>query len=151
MLARLGSDTDKIDCATPVRTIDGVVGQPGGGTWSQPKRDPILVLYHFDHQATNVTLTLLDAASGQPVTQGNRSALLQSIALHPRNSAGTTFFVFTWDGTQAVSNRDTTRRKTTPGGTYKLRITLTKVKALNDSRAAGTETWTSPAITLRDD
>jgi hypothetical protein len=150
MLARLGSDTDKIDCATPARTIDGVVAQPNGGTWAQPKRDPILVLYHFDHQATNVTLTLLDAATGQPVTQGNRSALLQNITLHPRNSAGTTFFLFTWDGTQAVPNRETTKRKTTPGGAYKLRIMLTKVKALNDSRAAGTETWTSPTITLRD-
>lgn len=150
MLARLGSDTDKINCANPVRTIDGAVGQPDGGTWAQPKRDPILVLYHFDHQATNVTLTLLDAASGQPVTQGNRSPLLQEIALHPRNSAGTTFFVFTWDGMQAVSNRDTTGRKATPGGSYKLKITLTKVKALNDSRAAGTETWMSPTITLRD-
>jgi minor extracellular serine protease Vpr len=149
LLARIGSASDKIECTTPARTIDGAVAQPSGGTWAQPKRDPILVLYHLDHQATNVTLTLLDAASGQPVTQGNRSPILQSIALHPRNSAATTFFLFTWDGTQAVSNRDTTKRKTTPGGTYKLRITLTKVKALNDSRAAGTETWISPAITLR--
>jgi minor extracellular serine protease Vpr len=150
LLARFGAVTDKIECTTPPRTIDGFIGQPAGGTWAQPKRDPVVVLYHFDHQAANVTLTLLDAATGQPVTQGNRSPVLQSIELHPRNSAATTFFAFVWDGTQAVSNRDTTRRKTTPGGVYKLRITVTKVKALNDSRAAGTETWTSPALTLRD-
>jgi subtilisin family serine protease len=150
LLARFGGATDKIQCTTPARTIDGVIGQPAGGTWAQPKRDPVIVLYHFDHQATNVTLTLVNAATGQPVTQGNRSATLQSIELHSRNSSPTTFFAFIWDGTQAVSNRDTTNRKTTPGGVYKLKLTLSKVKALNDSRAAGTETWTSPAITLRD-
>jgi minor extracellular serine protease Vpr len=150
MLARFGSSTDRIQCSTPARTIDGLIGQPAGGTWAQPKKDPIIVLYHFDHQATNVTLTLLNAATGQPVTQGNRSATLQSIDLHSRNSAATSFFAFTWDGTQAVSNRDSTNRKATPGGVYKLKITLTKVKALNDARAAGTESWTSPAITLRD-
>jgi hypothetical protein len=150
MLARFGAATDKIQCTTPARTIDGLVGQPAGGTWAQPKRDPVIVLYHFDHQAVSVTLTLLDAATGQPVTQGNRSPILENIELHSRNSAPTTFFAFVWDGSQAVSNRDTTQRKTTPGGVYKLKITLTKVRALNDSRAAGTETWTSPAITLRD-
>jgi hypothetical protein len=150
LLARFGAATDKIECTTPARTIDGLIGQPAGGTWVQPKRDPVIVLYHLDHQAARVTLTLVDATTGQPVTKGNRSPVLQSIELHPRNSAATTFFAFVWDGTQAVSDRDTTKRKTTPGGAYRLKITLTKVKALNDSRAAGTETWTSPAITLRD-
>jgi minor extracellular serine protease Vpr len=150
LLARFGAATDKIQCTMPARTIDGLIGQPSGGTWAQPKRDPVIVLYHFDHQATNVTLTLLDAATGQPVTQGNRSPVLQSIELHSRNSAATTFFAFVWDGTQAVSNRDTTHRKTSPGGVYRLRITLRKVKAFNDSRPAATESWTSPPITLRD-
>jgi hypothetical protein len=149
MLARLGGNSDHIQCTTPARTIDGVVGQPSGGTWAQPKKDNIVVLYHLDHQAASVTLTLLDAA-GNPMTQGNRSATLQSIDLHPRNSAPTTFFAFFWDGTQAMSNRDSTSRKATPGGTYKLRITLTKVKAFNDARPADTETWTSPPIVLRD-
>jgi hypothetical protein len=111
--------------------------------------DPVVVLYHLDHQATNVTLTLLDA-TGQEMTQGNRNPVLQRIALHPRNSAATTFFAFVWDGMQAVSNRDSTSRKATPGGTYRLRITLTKVKALNDSGPVQTETWTSPPIVLRD-
>jgi minor extracellular serine protease Vpr len=150
MLARFGGSSDKIECTTPRRTIDGLLGQPGGATWTRPKQDPILVLYHLDHQAKNVTLTLLNAATGEPVTQGNRSAVIQSIELHPRNSAATTFFAFVWDGTQAMSNRDSSSRKATPGGAYKLRITVTKVKALNDTRAAGTETWTSPTIVLRD-
>jgi hypothetical protein len=149
MLARFGAETDKIQCTTPPRTIDGLIGQPAGGTWEQPKKDPIIVLYHFDHQATNVTLTLLNAATGEPMTQGNRSAILQSIDLHPRNSGATTFFAFVWDGTQAMSQKDSSSRKATPAGTYRLHITLTKVKALNDSRSAGTETWTSPPLILK--
>jgi hypothetical protein len=149
MLARMGADSDHIQCATPARTINGIVGQPNGGTWAQPKKDPVVVLYHLDHQAANVSLTLLDAA-GNEMTQGNRSATLQSVDLHPRNSAATTFFAFFWDGTQAMSNRDSTSRKATPAGTYKLRITVTKVKAFNDSRPANTETWTSPPFVLKD-
>jgi hypothetical protein len=149
MLARFGAETDKIHCTTPSRTIDGLIGQPTGGTWAQPKKDPIIVLYHLDHQAANVTLALLNSATGQPMTQGNRSAILQSIDLHPRNSGATTFFAFVWDGTQAMSQKDSSSRKATPAGDYALRITLTKVKALNDTRAAAAETWTSPPITLR--
>jgi minor extracellular serine protease Vpr len=145
-LARFGTTTDKIQC-TPTRTIDGLIGEPSGGTWAQPKKDPIVVLYHTDHQASNVSLSLLDAATGQPVTQGNRSPVVQAIALHPRNSSAVGFFAFAWDGTLASSKHDS--RKAAPGGLYRLKITLTKVKAFNDARAAGTETWTSPALTLR--
>jgi hypothetical protein len=147
MVARLGAATDKIQC-TPTRTIDGLVGLPNGGAFEQPKQDPVLVLYHLDHQAANVTLTLLNAATGQPVTQGNRSPVIQSIDLHARNSSAAGLFAFIWDGTVASSKGDS--RKAAPGGVYKLKITLTKVKSFNDTRSAGTETWTSPAITLRD-
>jgi subtilisin family serine protease len=149
LLARFGAASDKIECATPARTIDGMVAAPRGGAWTQPKKDPVILLYHLDHQAANVTVTLL-RATGEEMRQGNRSPVLQSVDLHPRNSAATTFFGFVWDGTQAISQRDSTSRKATPAGTYKLRITLTKVKALNDTRPAGTETWMSPPITLRD-
>jgi minor extracellular serine protease Vpr len=147
LIARIGAQTDKIEC-TPTRSLDGLVGLPNGGTFAQPKRDPVIVLYHLDHQATNVTLTLVDAATGKPVTQGNRSAVIQRIDLHARNSNATAFFAFVWDGTVASSKGD--NRKAAPGGVYKLKVTLTKVKSFNDTRAAGTESWTSPAITLRD-
>ena len=150
LLAHFGGSSDKIECATPTRTIDGLLGAPNGGTWLQPKRDPVILLYHLDHQATNVTITLLNAATGEEMTKGNRSAVLQSVDLHPRNSALTSFFGFVWDGTQATSQRDSTSRKATPAGTYKLGITVTKVKALNDTRPAETTTWVSPPITLRD-
>ena len=149
MLARLGSATDKIQC-TPTTSINGLVGQPSGGIWEQPKRDPVVVLYHFNHQSTRYTLTLLDAATGQPVSVGGRNPVVESIALVPRNSAPTTFFGSVWDGTLAfTTGNGAVQRKAAPGGVYRLRITITKVKALNDAREAGTESWTSPAFTLR--
>jgi subtilisin family serine protease len=149
MLARLGAATDKIQC-TPTTSINGLVGEPSGGIWEQPKRDPVVVLYHFNHQSSSYTLALLNAASGQPVTVGGRNPVVESIALVPRNSAPTTFFGSIWDGTLAfTTGNGAVQRKAAPGGVYKLRITITKVKALNDTREAGTESWTSPAFTLR--
>jgi minor extracellular serine protease Vpr len=149
-LARFGSSTDAFQCGTgePVR---GVLAQPSGGTWEQPKQSPIIVFFHFNHQAANYTLTLLDAATGQPVTVGGRIPVVESVNLLPRNSAVNTFFASVWDGTLAFrTGSGQIQRKAAPGGVYKLKLTITKAIAINDSRAAGTESWTSPAITLRD-
>jgi hypothetical protein len=119
--------------------------------WDQPKQDPIVLLYHFNHQAANYTLTLLDAASGNPVTVGGRIPTVESVDRVPRNSAANTFFGSVWDGTLAfTASNGKVQRKAAPGGVYKLKLTITKVKAFNDNRAAGTESWTSPAFTLRD-
>jgi minor extracellular serine protease Vpr len=149
MLARFGSGTDKITCS-PTRTIAGLIGQPSGGIWEQPKQDPIVILYHFGHQSANYTFTLLDAATGEPVTVGGRNPIVESVDLVPRNSAATSFFGSVWDGTLAfTTGNGKLQRKAAPGGVYKLRLTITKVKAFNDTRAAGTESWTSPAFTLR--
>jgi minor extracellular serine protease Vpr len=152
MLVKIGDPaTDKIDCATGNPAIKGLIGQPAGGTWDQPKKDPIVLLYHLDHQVAVETVTLIDAATGTPVTQGGRSSILESNSLLPRNSAPTSFFAFVWDGTQAFSTGNgKVQRKATPAGVYKLKFTITKATALNDTRAAQTETWTSPAITLRE-
>ena len=40
-------------------------------------------------------------------------------------------------------------RKAVPSGTYKVVLTATKVKSFTDARANSTQTWTSPAFTLR--
>ena len=150
MLAKAGAATDKIDCATGVPAITGLVGQPSGGTWAQPKQDPVVLLYHLDHQVALETVTLLDAATGQPFTQGNRIATLEANSLVRRNSAPNAFFAFVWDGTRAfATGNGKVQRKATPAGVYKLKFTITKVTALNDTRPAQTETWTSPAISLR--
>jgi minor extracellular serine protease Vpr len=151
MLARFGAEADKITCADGVPAITGLIGQAAGGTWSQPKKDPIVLLYHLDHQVALETVTLIDAASGQPVTQGGRNAMLEQNSLVRRNSAPNSFFAFVWDGTQAfTTGNGKVQRRAAPAGVYKLKFTITKLTALNDTRAAGTESWTSPAITLRD-
>jgi minor extracellular serine protease Vpr len=130
--------------------IDDLEAQPAGAIWDRPKQDPIVVLYHFQHQSANYTLTLLDAATNQPVTVGGRIPVVESVDLVPRNSGATTFFGSVWDGTLAFTAGGKVQRKAAPGGVYKLKLTITKVKSFNDTRAAGTESWTSPAFTLRD-
>ena len=149
-LARFGGANDSITCNTGVAPIAGLIRQGAGSVYEQPKRDPIVVLYHFHHQSASYTLTLLDAA-GNPVTVGGRVPTIESVSLVARNSGPTTFFGSVWDGTLAfAAGNGKVQRKAAPGGTYKLRLTITKVKAFNDTSAAGTETWTSPAFTLRD-
>jgi minor extracellular serine protease Vpr len=151
MLVKIGGAGDSIDCPAPTADIQGLIGQPAGGVWDRPKQDPIVLLYHLDHQVAAETITLVDAATGQPVSQGGRVAALESNTYLPRNSQPTSFFAFIWDGTQAfTTGNGKVQRKAAPGGVYKLKFTITKVKALNDSGAAGTETWMSPAFTLRD-
>jgi minor extracellular serine protease Vpr len=142
--------TGSITCDSGVAPISGLTREGAGAVYEQPKRDPIVVLYHFHHQSANYTLTLLDAA-GNPVTVGGRIPTVESVNLVPRNSGATSFFGTVWDGTLAfTTGNGNVQRKAAPGGVYKLRLTVTKVKGFNDSGAAGTETWTSPAFTLRD-
>jgi minor extracellular serine protease Vpr len=149
-LARFGANTDVFQCGAGAPN-PGLKVEPSGGVWEQPKRDPIIVLYHFNHQSANYTLTLLSAATGQPVTVGGRIPVIESVNLVPRNTGANTFFGSVWDGTLAfTTGNGKVQRKAAPGGVYKLKLTITKVKSFNDSRAAGTESWTSPAFTLRD-
>src|SRR6266508_2002809 len=149
-LARFGSSTDAFQCGTGT-PVPGVRAQPSGGVWEQPKQDPIIVFFHLNHQARNYTLSLLDAASGQPVTVGGRIAVVDSVDRVSRNSAANTFFASVWDGTLAFrTGSGQFLRKAAPGGVYKLKLTITKAQAFNDTGAAETESWTSPAFTLRD-
>jgi minor extracellular serine protease Vpr len=149
-LARFGSNTDAFQCGTAT-PVQGILAQPSGGVWDRPKQDPIIVLYHFQHQSANYSLTLLNATTDQPVTEGGRIPIVESVDLIPRNSGANTFFASVWDGTLAfTTGNGKVQRKAAPGGVYKLKLTITKVKAFNDPGAAGTESWTSPAFTLRD-
>ena len=149
-LAKFGGANDSITCDTGVAAIAGLTRQGAGAVYDQPKGDPIVVLYHFHHQSANYTLTLLDAA-GNPVTVGGRFPTIESVDLVARNSGPTSFFGSVWDGTLAfTTGNGKVQRKAAPGGVYRLKLTITKVKAFNDSGPAGTESWTSPAFTLRD-
>jgi subtilisin family serine protease len=151
LLVKFGTATDKVDCDTGNLPINGAIGQPNGGTWGQPKSDPVVLLYHLDHQAQRVRITLVDAATGTPVTQGGRNPVLFDDTMDPRNSQPTSFFGFQWDGTIAFADNGggKVHRKAAPAGTYKLVLEVTHVKAFNDTHTPSTETWISPQITLR--
>ena len=85
------------------------------------------------------------------MTQGGRNSLLFGDSLIPRNSTPTSFFAFVWDGTIAFADNGGGKlhRKAAPAGTYKLVLSVHKAKAFNDTRDNETQSWTSPAFTLR--
>jgi minor extracellular serine protease Vpr len=152
LLVKFGTAADKVDCEAGNLPIQGAIAQPNGGTWDQPKSDPVVLLYHFDHQAQRVKITLVDAATGTPVTQGGRNAVLFDDTIFPRSTTPMSFFGFQWDGTSAFTDNGgggKVHRKAVPAGSYKLRLDVTHVKAFNDPRTPVTETWISPPITLR--
>ena len=151
MLAHLGASTDSITCDTGTPAITGFIGAPSGGTWNQPSKDPVVLLWHLDYQVQELKVTLIDAASGQPVTQGNRNPVLYDVTGVARNATVNGFSGLIWDGTSSFldnGKKGTAHRKAVPAGTYKLLVTATKVKSLTDSRDNQTQTWTSPEFTL---
>jgi minor extracellular serine protease Vpr len=152
LLAHFGSSSDSITCSGSNLPITGFTPAPNGGQWNQPKQDPVVFLWHLDHQVRELTVTLVDAATGQPYTQGGRNPVLYDVDRVPRNSTPTAYSGLVWDGSTAIKDNVTgkTVSRAVPGGTYKLVLTVTKVKAFDDTRDAETQTITSPAITLRD-
>jgi minor extracellular serine protease Vpr len=149
-LAHLGSATDTITCDTGQLPLKGFTAARTGGTWSQPKKDPVVLLWHLDHQVQQLTVTLVDAATGQPATQGGRSAVLYQVSGVARNSTETEIGGFIWDGRIAFTDNGNGKvhGKSAPAGSYKLVLTATKVKSLTDTRANQTQVWTSPVINL---
>jgi subtilisin family serine protease len=147
-LAHLGSATDTITCDTGQAPLTGFTAARTGGAWS--KHDPVVLLWHLDHQVQNLKVTLLDAATGQPASQGGRNPVLYSVDGVARNSTPIAFGGFVWDGRIAFadSGNGKVHSKATPAGSYKLLLTATKVKSLTDTRANKTQSWTSPAFTF---
>jgi minor extracellular serine protease Vpr len=121
------------------------VGAAGASFSLQGADDPIL-LYHLNHQVRKLDVQIFKA-DGTPVHPVfNHATQFEYL---PRNSAATTFFQFTWDGTRSHDNGggNGDHRKVVPNGTYVLKLTV--LKALGDeSTAADWETYTSPRITL---
>jgi minor extracellular serine protease Vpr len=151
-LAHFGAATDTITCDSGTPAIAGFTATPAGGTYAQPRKDPVVLLWHLDYQVQELKVTLVDAATGQPVTAGGRNPLLYDITGVSRNSAVNSFSGLVWDGTSAFLDngaKTNVHRKAVPGGTYKLLLTVTRVKSFTDTRANSTQSWTSPAFTLR--
>ena len=101
-LAHLGSATDTITCDTGQAPLTGFTAARTGGAWS--KKDPVVLLWHLDHQVQNLKVTLLDAATGQPATQGGRNPVLYSVDGVARNSTEIAFGGFIWDGRIAFAD-----------------------------------------------
>jgi minor extracellular serine protease Vpr len=153
MLAHFGAATDTITCDTGTPAITGFTGSPTGGTWAQPKKDPVVLLWHLDYQVQELKVTLVDATTGAPVTDGGRNPVLYDITGVSRNSTVTAFSGMVWDGTSSFLDngaKASMHRRAVPGGTYRLVLTVTKVKSFTDTRTNQTQTWTSPSFTLRD-
>jgi len=149
-LAHLGAATDTITCDTGQPALTGFTAARSGGTWGRPKQDPIVLVWHLDHQVQQLEVTLVDAATNQPVTSGGRDAVLFQVDRVSRNSTPNAIGGFIWDGRAPFVDNGggAVHRKAVPAGDYKLVLTVTKVKSFTDTRPNETQTWTSPAITL---
>ena len=150
-LAHLGAATDKITCDTGQPALTGFTAARTGGTWSQPKQDPVVLIWHLDHQVQQLTVTLVNAATGQPAAQGGRNPVLYQVSRVARNATPNEIGGLVWDGRMAFTDNGggNTHSNAAPAGDYKLVITATKVKALNDTRPNQTQVWASPTFTLR--
>jgi hypothetical protein len=151
ILAHVGGSSDEITCAENVKPIKGFVAQPNGGAWPNPKQDPVVLIWHLDFQVQNLKVTLVDAPTGRPVTQGNRTPVVLNLDRVARAGGANDVDGLVWDGTSAFTDNGNAKLhfKAVPAGDYRLVLTATKVKAFNDTGPAQTQTWTSPVITLR--
>jgi minor extracellular serine protease Vpr len=149
-LAHFGSATDSIACDTGIAAITGFTAARTGGTWSQTKTDPVVLLWHLDHQVQQLTVTLVDASTLQPVTDGNRNPVLYQIDRVARDATPTGFGGFVWDGrsTFVDNGNGAAHTKAVPAGDYRLVLNAVKTKSLTDSRPNQAQTWTSPVISL---
>ena len=111
--------------------------QPSGATYTMQGQDVPQILYHFDHPAEIVRMTVLDAATGQ-----NWHRALDT-RYFPRNSGASSFFATGWDGTTAHGQHPLT----VPNGVYVIQLTMKKALG-DDNNPAHWESWTSPAITI---
>lgn len=110
---------------------------PSGGSFTMKGADIPYILVHLNHQSRLLRLEVFDANTGRAWHRADNEEYL------PRNSAATSFFAFTWDGT-TVNGKKT---NTVPNGSYVIKMTV--VKALGDeSNPSDVETWTSPVVTL---
>jgi hypothetical protein len=116
-----------------------LVKQPEGAIYTLQDGDLPYIILHLDHQVRQLTMEVIDAATGTSLKFASIDEYL------PRNSTATGAFLFAWDGTTV--KRSGAKAKPVPNGTY--RIELSALKALgNPKNPAHVERWTSPNITI---
>jgi subtilisin family serine protease len=117
-----------------------------GATFTLEGSDFPILLFHLNHQVRrlNIQIFKADGSAVQPVF----NYVTQQEFLG-RNSTGTAFFEFDWDGTRSQDNGggNGDHRKAVPNGRYVLKLSV--LKALGDAgNPADWETFTTPPITL---
>jgi subtilisin family serine protease len=124
---------------------DSYSNQPNGATFTLQNDDLPYFLIHFDHQVQRLEMAIRNAANGQPIHPVFHN--LHEEDYLPRNSSGTSFFAFAWDGTRLHSNGNKLKTKEVPDGQYV--VVVKALKALgNANNPAHWETWTSPVVTI---
>jgi len=112
---------------------------PNHGAFTLQGTDLPTVTFHTDLQARRVTLEVIDA-------NGKTLGRAFDAEFFPRNSASTTVFGLSWNGTFMPGHHGA-RVKTAPDGQYTLRLSLEKPLA-EKNNPEHTESWTSPTITI---
>jgi minor extracellular serine protease Vpr len=122
------------------------VNQPDGAVYTLQDGDIPYFLIHFAHQTRYMEMRILNAGTLQPVHPvHHRTNIFEYLG---RNSAPTTFFAFTWDGTRLHSSgRSWDITQDVPNGDYIIELRV--LKALGDAdNPDHWEEWTSPTITI---
>jgi minor extracellular serine protease Vpr len=134
------------DCIDPDGTYEN---QQDGGAFTLGEAgglpDIPYVLVHLDHQVEELSLTVLNAATGKQV----HGVLNRAVAIshERRSSTPGAFFAYAWDGslTLTAAGREITRE--VPDGTYLLRLDVLKGGG-DRQHSEHWESWTSPPITI---
>ena len=116
--------------------------RPTGGTYTMVGSDIPYFLMHLDHLSRRVRLEAFDALTGRAWHRVSDDEYVT------RNSAPSSFFAFSWDGsTFQGKGKNANQWNTVPNGQYVVKVSV--LKALGDeTNPAHWETWTSPVITI---
>jgi minor extracellular serine protease Vpr len=133
--------------------LGGFTRQPDeGAVFTMADGDVPYFLFNLAHQSRRLEMTLLDAATGQPVQAKGRGVAWQPLLFATdylaRTSPDLRWTGYVWRGTIAQqSGRGAWVSRAVPDGQYKMQFRI--LKALGDAgNAAHWEDWTSPTITV---
>jgi minor extracellular serine protease Vpr len=113
------------------------VNKPNGATYTLQGDDIPFIVFHLDHQVSELVLEVFDANTGKA---WHRAFSQSNVG---RNSTANGAFSIGWDGQTFAGGKI----YNVPNGQYVIKMTVRK--ALGDSgNPAHHETWTSPVITI---
>jgi hypothetical protein len=99
----------------------GLLPNGVGGTWGLQSLDDIpQVLIHFDHQSRRIEIQVVEAANGKTLHPVFSNIYEEDYL--PRNSTGTSFFAFPFNGTRMQDNGNGTPR----ARDYRMPVSMSK-------------------------